>query len=108
MMPRVLLLGILLITAYRTALATEDICDGYSTHLYTNDKIVLTICHGPYTKIDRTRLGQWQGCDDAAFQIRDKNTGETSQYADCISEAGKQFRIHGTAFMLRHFQTTYL
>ena len=102
-----LLLGLLLILGNPRAFAANASCGGYSTLLYASDKIVLTICHGPYTKIDRKRLGQWQGYDDAVIQIRDKRNGKTIQVADCLPEAGKQFRMHGNAFMLRHFLTTY-
>lgn len=104
---RELLLGALLTVASPSVFAVDDPCGGYSTLLYANDKIVLTICHGPYTKIDRKLLGQWQGCDDAVILIRDKRNGKASQFADCLSEAGKKFRMHGNAFMLKHFQTTY-
>lgn len=107
LIPRELLLGAFLIAVNPTVFAAEAICGGYRTLLYASDKIVLTICHGPYTKIDRKRLGQWQGCDDAVIQISDKKNGRTTQYTDCLSEAGKQFRVRDNAFMLRHFQTTY-
>lgn len=105
--PLKLLLAAILIAVTPPLFAAEDTCGGYSTLLYANDKTVLTICHGPYTKINRKRLDQWQGCDDAVIKITDKNSGKTTQYADCLSEAGKQFRIQGSAFMLRHFQITY-
>jgi hypothetical protein len=89
------------------ASADEVTCGGLSTLLYANDKIALTICHGSYTKIDRTRLGQWQDCDDAMIHNRDKTSGKTTQYADCLPGARKQFRISGDTFMLRHFYATY-
>jgi hypothetical protein len=88
-------------------LAGEATCGGYSTLLYSNGRMALTICHGPYTKIDRARLSQWQGCDDAVIYLLDKENGTTTQFADCLSEAGKQFRIQGDSFMLRHFYAAY-
>lgn len=101
-----LLVGLLL-AASSMLFAADDTCNGYSTILYTDDKTVLTICHGPYTKIDRKGLENWQGCDDGFFLMRDKENGTTRQYADCLSDAGKQFRIHNGDFMLRHFEDSY-
>jgi len=89
------------------AFASEVTCGGYSTFLYANNKVSLTICHGPYTKIDRDRPDRWQDCDDAIIYLRDKTRGETSEYADCLPGARKQFRIEGDTFMLRHFYATY-
>lgn len=105
--PRQLLLGAFFIFVNQTVFAAGETCGGYSTLLYVNDNLVLTICHGQYTKIDLKRLDRWQNCDDAEIQIRYKKNGNTTQYADCLSEAGKQFQIHGSDFMLKHFQTTY-
>lgn len=104
---RQLLLGAFFIFVVQTVFAAGVTCGGYSTLLYANDNLVLTICHGPYTKIDLKRLNQWQSCDDAEMQIRYKKNGNRIQYADCLSEAGKQFQILGSDFMLKHFQTTY-
>lgn len=105
--PCELLVGTLLFAVSSLSIADELACDGFSTFLYANSKIVLTICHGSYTKIDRTRLGQWQECDDATVYIRDKKNGTTTLFTDCLSEAGKQYRVYGDAIMIRHFYTTY-
>jgi hypothetical protein len=105
--PCQLFLGSFLIFVSQTVFAAGEPCGGCSTLLYANDNLIFTICHGPYTKIDIKRLDQWQNCDDAEIQIRYKKNGNTTQYADCLSEAGKQFRIRGSEFMLKHFQTTY-
>ena len=107
MKPCQLLLGAFFVFINQTVFAAEATCGGYSTLLYTNDNMALTICHGPYTKIDLKRLDQWQSCDDAEILIRYKKNGNNTRYADCLSEAGKQFRIRGSEFMLKHSQTTY-
>lgn len=100
-------IGAILLILAPLASSTDASCDGYTTSLYANEKTVLTICHGPYTKIDKRRVEQWQSCDDAVLHIKNKKSGHTIQYADCLSESGKQFRVQGDVFMLRHFQTTY-
>lgn len=107
LIPRRFLVAAILFAIHSVASAAEVTCGGLSTLLYANDKIALTICHGPYTKIDRTRLEQWQDCDDAMIHIRDKTNGKTAQYADCLPGARKQFRISGDTFMLRNFYATY-
>jgi len=102
------LLIVLFLFVMGTVVSAADVtCNGYATILYDNDKTALSICHGPYTKIDRKRLDQWQACDDAIIQIKDKESGKKHQYADCLSDAGKEFRVDGNVFMLRHFLMTY-
>jgi hypothetical protein len=107
MMIVVLIVAVLWSAASDKAFATEVTCGGYSTLLYANNEIALTICHGPYTKIDRARLDHWQDCDDAMIHIRDKKQGKTTEYADCLPGGLKQFRVQGDAFVLRHFYATY-
>ncbi len=103
----VLIVASLLSACNDTVFATEVTCGGDSTLLYTNNKIALTICHSPYTRIDRVRLDHWQDCNDAMIHIRDKNQGKNTEYADCLPGARKQFRVRRDAFMLRHFYETY-
>ncbi|MDT3705893.1 MAG: hypothetical protein ROZ09_03630 [Thiobacillus sp.] len=103
----ILVVAGLWLAANDKAFAAEVTCGGYSTLLYANNKVALTICHGPYTKVDRTRLDHWQDCDDAMIHLRDKTKGETTEYADCLPGDRKQFRVKGDAFMLRHFYATY-
>ena len=106
-----LLSGLLLIVAAQFGGAgvlsaeQEHACGGYTTLLYANDSLALSLCHAPYTKIDRTGLRQWQDCDDAMLQLADKKSGKTSVYYDCGVPSRKQFRLEGDSLMLRHFYT---
>lgn len=104
---RQLLIGAFIIFLCQTISVAEETCGGLGTRLYANDNLALTICHGPYTQIDLKHLYQWQNCDDAQIQIRSMKNGATTPYADCLSEAGTQFRIRDDDFMLKYFQTTY-
>lgn len=90
-------------------LASEPVaeCFGDSTVLYSNNDVTLSICHAPYTKIDRSLLGQWQDCDDAIVYLRDKAHGTTKEHVDCSPTTRKQFMVRGHTFMLRHFYTEY-
>ncbi len=85
----------------------EVTCGGYSTVLYSGDEIVLTICHGPDSKITRSKSDQWQYCDDAMIQIRNKKDGKTIKYADCRPGITKQIMVHGDTLMLRHFYVDF-
>jgi len=67
----------------------------------------LTICHGPYTKIDWSSLSEWQSCDDAKIQIRRKGNAKTAEYVDCMPMVPKQFSIRGNNLLLLHFFTEY-
>lgn len=82
-------------------------CGGVSTLIYSNSEMDLSICHGEYTKIDKSKLGQWQNCDDAMVQIRDKKHGKLSQYADCLTNKIRQFRIVDKSLMLNHVYMEY-
>jgi len=90
-------------------LASEPVteCGGYNTVLYSNNDVALSICHAPYTKIDRSLLGQWQDCDDAMIYLRDKIHGTTKEYADCSPTTRKQFMVRGNTLRLRHYYTEY-
>lgn len=85
----------------------DTACSGIDTLVYSNSEIDLSICHGEYTKIDKSKLSQWQGCDDAIVQIRDKRHGQLSQYADCMANKIRQFKIEDNALLLNHFYTEY-
>lgn len=95
-----------LATQNTLAIGAEAKCGGISTTLYSSNDFSLSICHGPYTKINLSQLHQWQNCDDAQIQINDKKRGKTTIYADC-GVAKKQFMLHNNAFMLRHFYSGY-
>ncbi len=92
-----------------TAIAAESgvTCNGLNTILYSSSDMDLSVCHGEYTKIDKSKLERWQNCDDALIHIKDKKQGKTRVYADCMSETGKQIRVVGDTFMLRHFHAQY-
>lgn len=89
------------------ASAPDAACNGIDTLIYSNSEIDLSICHGEYTKIDQSKLGQWQGCDDAMVQIREKRHGQLSQYADCLTNRIRQFKIEDNALLLNHSYTEY-
>lgn len=89
------------------ASAPDATCGGVSTLIYSNSEIDLSICHGEYTKIDKSKLRQWQNCDDAMVQIRDKKHGKLSQYADCQTNKIRQFMIADNSLMLNHVYMEY-
>lgn len=89
------------------ASARDLTCGGISTLIYSNSEMDLFICHGEYTKIDKSKLGQWQNCDDAMVQIRDRKHGKLSQYADCITNKIRQFMIADNSLMLNHVYMEY-
>lgn len=99
--------GLLFLAISGMASAADATCEGYATLLYADERNALFMCHGSYTEVDRKSFGKWQACDDAVILIRDKRSGRTSQSSDCLSESGKQFRVDGSVFMLRHFLMTY-
>jgi len=82
-------------------------CYGVSTLLYSNSNMDLIICHGEYTKINVSKLDQWQDCADAIIQVRNKKQNIVYQYADCSPTGSKQFSVHGGLFKLRHYYTEY-
>lgn len=85
----------------------DGTCGGVSTLIYSNSEMDLSICHGEYTKIDKSKLGKWQNCDDAMVQIKDKKHGELSQYADCQTNKIRQFMIADNSLMLNHVYMEY-
>lgn len=85
----------------------EENCGGVSTLIYSGSEIDLSICHGEYTKIDQSKLGQWQNCDDAIVQIKDKKNGKLSIYADCQTNKIRQFMIADNALELSHVYVEY-
>lgn len=89
------------------ASAPDATCGGISTLIYTNSEIDLSICHGEYTRIDKSNLGQWQNCDDAMVQIRDKKHGKLTQYADCLTNKIRQFMVLENSLMLSHVYMEY-
>jgi hypothetical protein len=101
------ILIIVLATQNTLAIGAETTCGGISTTLYSSNDLTLSICHGPYTAINRSKLHQWQNCDDAMVLISDKKQRKTSIYADCGFASKKQFMLRNNAFMLRHFYSGY-
>ncbi len=89
------------------ASAPDATCGGLSTIIYSNSEMDLSICHGEYTKIDKSKLGQWQNCDDAMVQIRDKKHGKLSKYADCLTNKIRQFMIADNSLMLNYVYMEY-
>jgi hypothetical protein len=103
----VLVLSILLVTLSSFAAEAETSCQGISTILYSSSDVILTICHGPYTEINRSKLDQWQNCDDAMIQIQKKGDAKAMEYAECMLAVQKQFSVQGSNLLIRHFFTEY-
>src|SRR4030066_1528046 len=97
---------IVLATQNTLAIGAEAKCGGISTTLYSSNDLSLSICHGPYTKINLSQLHQWHHCDDAIIQISNKKQGKTTIYTDC-GVAKKQFMLRKNSFMLRHYYSGF-
>lgn len=82
-------------------------CGGFNTVLYSNKARAITICHGPHTKIIRSKLNKWNNCFDATILLRNKTTGKNSVVTDCYPQNQKQFSVQGGTLRVRHFYTEY-
>lgn len=100
--------ALLLAPAISTSLAAEPdfSCGGNTTKLYSSKDVILTICHGPYTEVDHSKLNQWHSCDDATIQGWRKE-GHMTEYADCSLLVFKEFSVRDGSLLLRHFFTDY-
>lgn len=96
-----------LVTQNTPAFGSDVTCGGINTTIYSSRDTTLNICHGPYTKVDRSKLHQWQNCDDAMIQITDKKSGKTSLYVDCGFPSKKQYMLRNNEFMVRHFYSGF-
>lgn len=59
--------------------AAKASCGGYSSVIYSNNRIALTLCQSQATRFTRSDLRHWQDCSDAMILIRDKTEGITRE-----------------------------
>lgn len=91
------------------ASGSEDECFGIKTPIINKGPLTLVICHAPYTKIEKTRLAEWQNCDDAIFMLVEKIPGNDrwTKLAECEVTMNRQFKVKKDTFFLLHYFMQY-
>lgn len=88
---------------------TESRCGGDKTTLITANGLNLFMCHAPYTKIDTSKLGEWQNCDDGMFYIESTSGSMVKEKLinECVVTSKMEFRIQDNSLKLRHYYAEY-
>jgi len=103
-----LLLALGLLASPTIEASPSDItCGGINTVLISSQGHAVTVCHGPYMKIKKGALTNWNECTDAMILYRESEKGGSSLIADCTADNQKQFSVKSNLLKLRHFYTVY-